>query len=69
MIGGTLLALASASVWIIASVHWAQIEPGDPRKALANDVLTTFKKKLRNRASTDSAKANHEPDSYSGPFD
>lgn len=69
MIGGTVLAVALGSVWIIGSAGWAQIESGDPRKALANDVLTTFKKTLRNRVSTDSAKANREPDSYSGPFD
>jgi capsule polysaccharide export protein KpsE/RkpR len=66
MIGGTLLSLALASVWIIGSARWAQIDSGDPRKVLANDVLTTFKKKLRNPAST---KANDDSDSYSGPFD
>ena len=69
MIGGTFMALAVGSVWIIGSARWAQIESGDPRKVLANDVLTTFKKKLHNKAFTDSQKANHEPDSYSGPFD
>ena len=63
------MALAVGSVWIIGSARWAQIESGDPRKVLANDVLTTFKKKLHNKAFTDSQKANHEPDSYSGPFD
>jgi|SRR5579864_2641720 len=69
MIGGTLLALALGSVWIIGSARWAQLESGDPRKALANDVLTTFKNKLRNRASTESTNGNDGPDSYSGPFD
>lgn len=63
MIGGTLLALASAVAWTLGSVHWEQIDSGDPRKLLANDVLGALNNKLHRRVRNDSANGNHRPES------
>jgi hypothetical protein len=47
MIGGTVLACALGAFWIIKSTDWEKVAANDPRKVLVNDIITTFKAKLR----------------------
>ena len=49
---GTLLACALGAFWIIQSTEWEKVAAADPRKVLVNDIITTFKGKLRRRKIT-----------------
>ncbi|HVB29829.1 MAG TPA: Wzz/FepE/Etk N-terminal domain-containing protein [Terriglobia bacterium] len=40
---GILLALALAIVWILARARWEEVDPADPRKALAQEVYLTLR--------------------------
>ncbi len=37
------MGLICATVWVLAYDMWEKLEPRDPRKAFANDVLSTFR--------------------------
>lgn len=47
MIVGTLLACALGAFWIIKSMEWKKVAASDPRKVLVNEIISTFKDKLR----------------------
>jgi uncharacterized protein involved in exopolysaccharide biosynthesis len=42
----TFLAFASTSVLILIRDHWANVDPGDPRKALAAEVLPVLRRRI-----------------------
>lgn len=42
---GTLLILAGGSAWLLGRARWQQIDPNDPGKVLAIDVLQTIRKR------------------------
>jgi uncharacterized protein involved in exopolysaccharide biosynthesis len=46
MLVGTVLSFALGVAWVIGSAHWEEIEPGDPRKALVQEVLETARARL-----------------------
>jgi capsule polysaccharide export protein KpsE/RkpR len=46
MLVGTLFVVAFGCGWLLAAVHWQQIEPDSPGKVLAEDVLQTVRKNL-----------------------
>jgi capsule polysaccharide export protein KpsE/RkpR len=60
MIGGTLLACALGAFWIIKSTDWEKVAANDPRKVLVNDIITTFKAKLRRGKIPDFGTKTHE---------
>jgi uncharacterized protein involved in exopolysaccharide biosynthesis len=43
---GTLLALASAAVWIFGNEAWREIDASDPRKMFAQEVLLTVSARI-----------------------
>jgi len=52
----TVLVLAGSSVWVLGRERWREVDAGDPRKILANDVLQSIKKttnRIRRRGSLD----------------
>lgn len=53
MIVGTLLACALGAFWIIKSTDWKKVAATDPRKVLVNEIISTFRGKLRRRKTTD----------------
>jgi uncharacterized protein involved in exopolysaccharide biosynthesis len=46
VLGGTLLALASAVAWILGEKRWKQIDPADPNLVFANEVLGTVRSSI-----------------------
>src|SRR6266852_1697974 len=46
MLMGTIFAVALGAGWLLAAARWHQVEPDDPGKALAEDVLRTLNAKL-----------------------
>lgn len=60
MIVGTLLACALSAFWIIKSTDWKKVAATDPRKVLVNEIISTFKGKLRRRNTTDFGTQAHE---------
>ncbi len=42
MMIGTFLAFAVVALWLLATKGWTEIDPADPRKALALEVAATF---------------------------
>ena len=40
---GTFLVFSMSVVWILGAEHWRGADPNDPRKILANEVVTTLK--------------------------
>lgn len=60
MMSGTLLACALGAFWIIKSTDWEKVAANDPRKVLVNDIITTFKGKLRRGKITDFGTQTHE---------
>ncbi len=46
---GIILAVAAAGAWSIWSVRWKNVDPDDPRKALANEILQTVKEQWNRR--------------------
>jgi capsule polysaccharide export protein KpsE/RkpR len=40
---GTILAVASSVIWVLGAKGWEETDPGDPRKALAQEVVATLK--------------------------
>ena len=46
-LGLTFLTFAVLSAWILLRDGWSQIEPGDPRKELAAEILPVFERRLR----------------------
>jgi hypothetical protein len=42
-----------ASVWILASARWDEIDPTDPRKTLAQEVIRSIKNKWPLRKSSE----------------
>jgi len=43
---GTFFALISGMMWVVAKERWNRIDPSDPRKAFARDVVSTFKAEM-----------------------
>jgi len=60
MMSGTLLACALGAFWLIKSTDWEKVAANDPRKVLVNDIITTFKGKLRRGKITDFGTETHE---------
>jgi uncharacterized protein involved in exopolysaccharide biosynthesis len=46
VLGGMLLALASAVAWILGEKRWKQIDPADPNFVFANEVLGTVRSSI-----------------------
>jgi capsule polysaccharide export protein KpsE/RkpR len=46
MLLGTLFALSFGTAWVLGSARWEEIDPGDPRKVLAQEVLRTVRAQL-----------------------
>ena len=44
---GTFLVFVFSSLWILASLRWAQLDPQDPGKILGQDVLRSIRGKLK----------------------
>jgi hypothetical protein len=42
----TFLSFASASALILIRDHWAKVDPRDPRKMLAADVLPVLRRRI-----------------------
>jgi capsule polysaccharide export protein KpsE/RkpR len=40
---GTLLAFGVAGIWVLGTKSWEEIDPGDPRKSLAQEVAGTLR--------------------------
>jgi uncharacterized protein involved in exopolysaccharide biosynthesis len=49
-LGGTLLALGGAVVWILLRKRWTDIDPNDPGRLLAQEMVTTFATNVRRLA-------------------
>ena len=45
-LGLTFLAFAVVSVWILGSNRWSEIDPDDPRKELAAEILPVLERRL-----------------------
>ena len=60
MMSGTFLACALGAFWIIKSTDWEKVAATDPRKVLVNDIITTFKGKVRRGKITDFGTQTHE---------
>ena len=43
---GTFLAMCVSVVWVFALNHWQQVNASDPRKILAQEVVTTVKARV-----------------------
>ena len=43
---GTTLAFAAATTWVFGKTNWDQTDANDPRKVLAQEVLTTVRSRL-----------------------
>ena len=41
---GTVMMLAAGCAWVLARERWREVDPGDPRKVLALDVVQTIQK-------------------------
>lgn len=46
MLLGTFLAASVCVVWVVGSSHWHQVDPEDPRKILAQEVVATLKARV-----------------------
>jgi capsule polysaccharide export protein KpsE/RkpR len=53
---GTVFAFAMATAWVFGETSWEETDSGDPRKAFAAEVFTTFKARLPKFAHNGSAK-------------
>jgi capsule polysaccharide export protein KpsE/RkpR len=47
IIAGTFLVFSGVSVWIVASARWQELDPQDPGKILAQDVMKSVRRRLR----------------------
>jgi uncharacterized protein involved in exopolysaccharide biosynthesis len=46
MMVGTMLAMATAVVWVLTKQRWDDVEPGDPQKVFAQEVFHTVQARL-----------------------
>ena len=46
MLLGTFLAASVCVVWVVGSSHWHQVDPEDPRKILAQEVVAKLKERV-----------------------
>jgi capsule polysaccharide export protein KpsE/RkpR len=46
MFMGAFLSISLGVVWVLGSARWGEMDPGDPRKALGQEVLTTLRARV-----------------------
>jgi len=67
VVTGTVSALLSGAVWLLATAHWKEIDPADPGKQLAAEIFETVRDRLRqapprgSRAEAPAAAAREQP--------
>jgi len=70
MVGGTVLCCLFATVWVLGNQRWTQLDPNDPGRVLAVEVLHTVQARLPNGwrngngngTHVNSGNGNHSPD-------
>jgi capsule polysaccharide export protein KpsE/RkpR len=58
----TLICFVSAAAWIVMRDRWTRMDSADPRKALANDVLSVMRKRQRSIFATKRVRYETTPD-------